>query len=311
MSQPFQWPKIFQRLLNQQNTKAKHLIKLRENKQYRLDQRSVVVQGLKTIRELVQEGLPLTALAVTAAKTVTDPATIKSPASDVLEAPQKLPAKAYYLTDVNLTRRILGTASRPSPHEIFAEVPIPDHELPPKQEIDRLLVLHRINDPGNVGTLVRTSMGLGWTCGVLTTGTCDLYNDKTIRASRALSLRWKYRFTETEEMLKYLDELKLTPIVADMLPHLTQASDLWSPVTGAASETNPATLGSGAWLWNFQGKKPEMPKRPALILCSEHSGARGLNDQIKISIPMAKKVESLNVASAGSMLMYELNRLMR
>jgi len=44
--------------------------------------------------------------------------------------------------------------------------------------ITRLLALDGIQDPGNLGTLVRTALALGWDAVALLPGTCDPYNDK-------------------------------------------------------------------------------------------------------------------------------------
>lgn len=317
----YKFPKLFQRLKSQQNQVVQHFIKLREKKQYRLEQDSVMVQGLKTIQELKSKCIPLRSLIVTAELSPYDESAIKFPAKQVLNNPDALPAERHYLVDVNLTRRILGTASKPSKHEIFAEIPIPKHDLPNKNEIDRLLIFNHVNDPGNLGNLVRTGHALGWQSGVITTGTCDLYNDKTIRASRALSLLWKYEKISIPELIPFLKEYDMTPLVADMLPsvrdvHERQELDLWSPLTGDYDEkNNQPTIGSGIWLWNFKKNKnnngkPFLPKRPALILSSEHNGVKGLDDEIRISIPMANNVESLNVSCAGSLLMNELNNLL-
>ncbi|CAO3600585.1 unnamed protein product [Absidia cylindrospora] len=106
----------------------------------------------------------------------------------------------------------------------------------------------------------------------------------------------------------------MTPLVADMMPSVNSnnKTDLWSPLTGYYDDkSNPATVGSGPWLWNFKNKDVKLPKRPALILSSEHNGVQGLEDEIRISMPMTNNVESLNVASAGSLLMNELNRLIK
>ncbi|KAI9306437.1 Alpha/beta knot methyltransferase [Cunninghamella echinulata] len=313
----YEFPKLFKRLKSQQNKYVQHFIKLREGKQYRLEQNGVMVQGLKTIRELRDSGIPLRSLIVTAEESPFNESAIKFPANQVINNPDAFPADYYYLINIDLTRRILGTASKPSRHEIFAEIPIPKHDLPSKDKVDRLLIFNHVNDPGNLGNLVRTGKALGWDSGVITTGTCDLYNDKTIRASRALSLLWKYEKISIPELIPFLKEYDMTPVVADMLPtesKIKEETNVWSPRTGYYHEqSNPTTIGSGLWFWNFKknNNEPYLPKRPALILSSEHNGVKGLDDEIRVSIPMINDVESINVASAGSLIMYELNNLIK
>lgn len=307
-----QFPPIFKRLDSPKNKFVQHFIRLRENKQYRTEQNAVIVQGQKTIGELRQDGVPIHSLAVTAEKQPPSESTIQTPTSHVFQNPCDYGAKHNYLVDHSLTRRILGTASRPGRHEVFAEIPIPPHSLPVKEDVDRLVVFNHIMDPGNLGNLVRTGKALGWGSGVVVTGgTCDLYNDKTIRASRALTLRWNFQEVDSiDELMLLLASYDMTPLVADMMPSSDKVSDLWSPLTGD-THTGGQGVGSGPWLWNFKNKERKLPKRPALILSSEHSGVQGLEDQIRISVPMARGVESLNVASAGGLLMNELNRLIK
>ncbi|KAG0168438.1 hypothetical protein DFQ28_004831 [Apophysomyces sp. BC1034] len=305
----YKLPELFKRLANQKHPTIQHLINLREKRQYRFEKDGVLVQGLKTIRELRDEGVKIKSLAVTVVQEPHDETVIKFPALQVIHNPDAFPADRYYAIDVDLTRRILGTASRPGRHEIFAEVPIPEANLPEKEDIDRLLVFDHVNDPGNLGTLVRTAKGLGWNQGLITTGTCDLYNDKTIRASRAMSLRWPHKLIPIPRLVEFLKSYNMTPVVADMIPSDgSRGSDLWSPTKGAIGEGKMPSPSSGIWFWNFKGKPQEFPKRPALILSSEHKGAQGLDDELRVSVPMTAGVESLNVASVGSMLMYELNQ---
>ncbi|KAI9281601.1 Alpha/beta knot methyltransferase [Sporodiniella umbellata] len=300
------FPSLFKRVSHAKTVTGKHLIKLRESKQYRHEQKTVLVQGLKTLNELRDQGADFASVIVTAPQDPQDPKDICFPARVVLDDPNILPADRYLLTDVELTRRILGTASRPSRHEVYAELVIKDHQVTPK---NHLLVLDSIGDPGNVGTLVRTAKGLGWDAGLATLTTCDLYNDKAIRASRGLTLTWSHETIRQHSLLSYLKEHDITPVVADMLP--SHSNSVWSPDYGTFSR-HDVKPGSGLWFWNFGDKKEEVPKKIALILSDEHHGVEpSLVDEIKVSVPLHPSVESLNVASAGSIIMTELNRLLR
>ncbi|KAI8370830.1 Alpha/beta knot methyltransferase [Choanephora cucurbitarum] len=296
--------KLFKEITSQHNAVAKHWIALREKKQYRLDHKSVLVQGAKTIRELHKQGCKIASLAITTSRK--DPE-MKQPGLSVFKDPSLLPANQYYLADINVVRRALGTSSKPAKHDIFAEIPIPEKTEQEVFKQDRLLVFDKITDPGNLGTLVRTAKALGWHAGVNASGTCDLYNDKTVRASRGLTVVWPHvAYPNMRIILDHLREQNYTPLVADMLPKDTKSSDLWSP------EYNTLEPGRGIWFWNFQnGPFKEVPKRVALILSSEHHGVGELLDkEIKVSLPMYPGVESLNVANAGSIIMSELNRSM-
>jgi TrmH family RNA methyltransferase len=299
----YQLPKVFKRITSQHNQATQHFIKLREKKLYRREARTVLIQGSKTIRELYQQGFKLKSLAVTVDNQVKDESEIKQPSLGVIQDPSKYAAETYFVADINLARRILGTASKPGNHELFAEIPIPDpYRDDDVMNTDKVLVFDKVNDPGNVGTLVRTAKALGWQSGLVTSGTCDLYNDKTIRASRALTMSWPHTLVQKPDLLSYLTKYGFTPVVADMMP---SHKDIWSPTE---TKVRP---GTGVWFWNFGNKPREIPRKMALILSSEHGGVNELlTNEIRVSVPMDSAVESLNVASAGSIIMNELNRLM-
>ncbi len=73
-----------------------------------------------------------------------------------------------------------------------AEVDLPhDAQLSSmaKGTLRRLLVLDGVQDPGNLGTLLRTALALGWQAVYLLEGCCDPFNDKAVRASRGASFR--------------------------------------------------------------------------------------------------------------------------
>ena len=53
-----------------------------------------------------------------------------------------------------------------------------------RRRTTRVLALEGVQDPGNVGTLVRTAVAFGWEYVALLPGTCDPFNDKAMRAAR-------------------------------------------------------------------------------------------------------------------------------
>ncbi|KAG2175954.1 hypothetical protein INT44_000432 [Umbelopsis vinacea] len=269
------------------NETVKHLVKLREKKSYRHEQRSVLVQGKTTIQELLDRNIKLRSIGLTLNRDV-----------DHVELDRKqFPAERYFVCDINNTRRILGTASQPSANEMFAEVELPHVEF--SSAIDKLIVFNNISDPGNLGTLVRTAKALGWTTAVLTDKTCDLTNDKTIRASKAAVIDYPHKIIPSSQLIDYLVEtMHMTPVVADTPPR---------DITDTLS-SNP-----GIFLWTKAGGQnlDKVPDRIALILSSEHHGPSHIDpDVLRVSIPMSSNVESLNVSSAGSILLFQLNQLL-
>ncbi|GGA86341.1 TrmH family RNA methyltransferase [Ornithinibacillus halotolerans] len=141
---------------------------------------------------------------------------------------------------------------------------------------NRVLLLDRIQDPGNLGTIIRTADAAGFDAVVLGEGTVDLYNDKVIRSTQG--------------------SLFHIPVVQDNLSvcinHLKDKGySIW-----ASALTNSK---------NFHSVKPT--EKVALILGNEGSGIDpgliDLSDEI-VKIPIYGKAESLNVSIAAGILMY-------
>ena len=149
----------------------------------------------------------------------------------------------------------------------------------------RLLVLDRVQDPGNIGTIIRSAIAFGWEGIFLLDGCCDPYGDKALRASRGASLR--------------------IPICKGNLDDLLQVT---RGMTLYAAE--PAT--DEKEKLKEDETKLEGVDHIALVLGSE---GEGLSAEVKqhctnLSIPMVNGMESLNVAIAGGILLFLLsNRL--
>ena len=138
-----------------------------------------------------------------------------------------------------------------------------------------LVVLDALQDPGNVGTIVRTAASLG-AAGVLALpGTAELTNPKTLRASMGALFRLP-TFATTEELLRPWLELHKVTVAATAMD---------------GRPFDPAAL----------------PHPVALVLGNEGSGlasALGREAQLKLSIPLATGAESLNVAVAAGIFLH-------
>ena len=135
-----------------------------------------------------------------------------------------------------------------------------------------LLVLDQLADPGNLGTLLRTALALGWEGVIVTPGTVDLFNDKALRAGRGATFRLPFAEKTEAELEQFL--AKRTVLVADL---------------------------SGEPLEKVAVRLPV-----ALVLSNEAKGPKfwARNMGKKVSIPMQEGVESLNVAVAGAIFLH-------
>ncbi|MBR6352127.1 MAG: RNA methyltransferase [Firmicutes bacterium] len=140
-----------------------------------------------------------------------------------------------------------------------------------------VLVLDRVADPGNMGTLLRTAEAMGFGGAVIVKGSVDAYSPKVVRAAAGSILRLPLLFTEdAEETLSLLKANGKTAYAAVMR-------------SGKAGFEYPLARDS------------------AIIIGNEGNGVSEemLKASLHIHIPMEGDTESLNAALAGGMLMYE------
>ena len=170
---------------------------------------------------------------------------------------------------------------------ILAVLEKPDRGTPSEILEDALsagniLVLDRLQDPGNIGTIIRTSEGAGIKAVVFIKGTCDPFSPKVVRACAGSVMRMPMVFLDSaEELRKAAGELRIaTTDVRNGVPYYE------------------AGLSGGQ-------------KGIALVIGNEGNGvSQEFIDQadILVNIPMEGRLESLNAGIAAALLMYELKR---
>lgn len=172
-----------------------------------------------------------------------------------------------------------SAAETESPQGVLAVAEIPDRSLdtlglPP---VARLVVLDAVQDPGNVGTILRTSAALGAGAVLALPGTVDLWNAKVVRSSMGAAF--------------HLPSLSITWPELELFRH-REGMTLW----GADAAGTPVDQLS-------------VPARLAVVVGNEGAGlsddARRHADALA-SLPIDRAVESLNVAVATGILLYQV-----
>ena len=151
---------------------------------------------------------------------------------------------------------------------------------PIPETLRRVIVLETVQDPGNVGTVLRTANALGMDAVILTGSCADLYSPKTVRSTMGAIFRMPVLECMPEEMKQLLGEHGL-------------------PLYGAALSESARDLRTVAL------------DRAAVAVGSEGQGlSRELLDLCdgEIIIPMRPESESLNAAVAASVVMWEMAR---
>lgn len=144
-----------------------------------------------------------------------------------------------------------------------------------------LLIIDGLQDPGNLGTILRTALAAGVNTVLLTKGTVDPYNPKALRSTMgAIFSLTILPNLESEDIAGFCRENSLPLVVGDI---------------------------SGDILY----RKAHLPLPLALVVGNEGSGPdRFFRDsaQQRLTIPMAAGVESLNVATATAIMLFEIVR---
>lgn len=245
-----------EQITSPQNTKVKQANKLKKKKE-RDKIGLLLVEGTHLIEEAVQSQLSVKQLFVV------EPERFDA---QLIEAAEE----AFHI-NFKVAESLSGTVT---PQGIFAVIEKP--EVASRiAEAKQVLLLDRIQDPGNLGTLIRTADAAALDLIVLAPGTADAYQDKVLRSSQGSVFHLPIVTQPIEEFINQFD----------------------GPVYGTALEdavnfNEEDAQSSFALLLGNEGQGVD----PALL---SHTTKR-------LTIPMYGAAESLNVAIAGSILIYKL-----
>lgn len=247
-----------EQIRSRKNQYILHLRALARDKDARRDAGEYVCDGEKLLREALQFGAEVTSVLWRDAAAFPLPDGI-----------------AQYAADAELVAYASPLMHSPGP--VFT-VRLPEMRLP--QPLRHVIVLEGVQDPGNVGTVIRTANALGMDAVVLTGACADLYSPKTVRAAMGALFRQPVLTCTTDELLQLLRAncLKL----------------YGAALTDAAQDLR------------------RVPLSPAAVAIG--SEGRGLSTQLltqcdgQIIIPMQPGAESLNAAVAAAVVMWEIAR---
>ena len=228
-----------------------------------------VCEGVRAVEELLRSP-------IVAKGALVSPALAAAPRGAALR--ERLDASHIPVLDV--TDREFGSAAgTESPQGVLAVAEVPERSLAtlalPARA--RLLVLDGIQDPGNVGALLRTAAALGAHATLAMPGTVDLWNGKVVRSAMGA------------------------------LFHRPALACDWS-----ALETFLAERAIPLWGADAAGDPLDDVTAPAALALAVGNEGAGLSEVARaraarrVKIPIAPDVESLNVAVAAGILLYRL-----
>ncbi len=193
---------------------------------------------------------------------------------------EKLRKTGYEMVTEEVFERMSDTRT---PQGILTVLRRPSHELPQLLQKDRplLVLLEDLQDPGNLGTILRTGEGAGITGVIMSKKTVDIYNPKTIRSTMGSIYRVPFLYVEDMEgTIRILREKGIRVYAA----HL-RGQDYYSGFS--------------------------FVEGTAFLIGNEGNGLRRETADLAdcyLKIPMEGQVESLNAAIAASLLVYEAHR---
>ncbi|SCJ56040.1 Putative TrmH family tRNA/rRNA methyltransferase [uncultured Clostridium sp.] len=246
---------------SKENTFFKLAKKLKDKKG-RSKEQKYVIEGFRLIQEAFKAGCKIDSIVLNNDG--------KKKLNQYLE--QYVDSVKVYLMEDSLFSQLTSTEN---PQGIIAILEIED-----KRENlngDFYLLCDKVQDPGNLGTIIRTAHAAGATGIILTKGTVDIYNDKVIRSTMGSIF---YVPIIHDDDLSFLKELK---------------SDGFNLVATSLQESKDF------FNEDLSGK----------IILSVGNEGNGISDEIfnmadiKVKIPMPGGAESLNVAIATSIILFE------
>lgn len=259
-------------LTSAQNERVKLWASLQEKK-HRDRLRLFVIEGIHLLKEAIAAGAQIEAIVYDADRGLPQ---------EIAHVQQEAPDYTEWFKAVpHIMGKCTGTTSPPPVFAVLGKLAADEGSLFKTDGL--VVVLDGVRDPGNVGTIIRSADAVGVNGVILGKGCVDLYNPKTVRST--------------------MGSLFHLPIIEGELPSLIErARQKGIHIVGTSLQ---ATQNCYEYSWQ-QGSW--------LVMGSEGDGlspeVEGLVNQT-IIIPMAGQSESLNVAMATTVLLYEALRQRR
>jgi len=256
------------------NAKVKYLVNLKKKRKARDSENVFLVEGIRMFREVPADKLKEVYVSETF---------YKKERKTVDQIALRSGLRAEVLSD-NVFSHVSDTMT---PQGILCVVEQMNYTLEnvlANGDVAHLMVLDNLQDPGNLGTIVRTAEGAGVTGIIMSKETVDIYNPKVIRSTMGSIYRMPFYYAEN--LLDAIAEMKKKNI-STYAAHLD---------------------GKNAY-------DEEDYKKPCAFFIGNEGN--GLRDEIAdaadtyIRIPMCGQVESLNAAIAACVLMFEAARQRR
>jgi len=258
-------------ITSKDNSIIKHLRSLSDPKQRKKEQ-AFLIEGVKVVEEALRDNLGVTMV-------VASPTLVQHHGKGVLKLAENRSKDVLWISDKLLD--VVSESKTPQP--VMAVVTMKEYSENTLLANDSglIIIAHQLQDPGNLGTIIRTAEAVGASGIALSPNTVDPYSTKAIRASMGSILR--------------------IPVV-----RIGDVSEFVSAGKQQGFQTVATVLTGDKVHFDVDLNKPTI-----VILGQEGAGLP--NElmpfvDLQIRIPMAKTIDSLNVATSAAVILYEALR---
>ena len=261
-----------EQIISKTNSNVKFVSSLNEKK-FRQKNNAFYLEGIKVVNELLDKAIDIMFIAYS--KSILLQSNGGEELIKRLENEKNIKVLEF---DEKIFKYVTDTVN---PQGVLAVIEIPKYNL--KNELEKLndsniLILDKVQDQGNLGTIIRSANAFDCDLIICTLGTADIYSPKTLRSTMGGILNTKVIYVDDVNELQIIKE-KGYKIVTTSLN------------TNNSSDT-----------LNY------IDNKYAFVVGNEANGVskelENLSD-ILVKIPMSDKIESLNVGVATSIILYE------
>lgn len=258
-------------ITSKENSAVKYLRSLSDPKQRKKEQ-AFLIEGVKMVEEALRSGTGVKMV-------VAAPSLVQHHGKIILKLAETRSVDILWISEKIMD----AVAETKTPQPVMAVVQIKEHfENELFAHGSKLVVIcHQLQDPGNLGTIIRTAEAVGAAGAAITPNTVDPYNAKTVRASMGSILR--------------------VPVV-----RIADVSAFIMKCRQEGFQTIAMALEGGKTHFNLDLRKPT-----AVLVGQEGTGLpEDILDNVdhRVRIPMAEMIDSLNVATSAAVFLYEVMR---
>ncbi len=258
-------------ITSKENSTVKRLYSLSELKS-RKKEKAFLIEGVKMVEEALRDRAGVKMV-------VAAPALTQHHGKGVLKLAESRSIDVFWISERLMD--IVSESKTPQPVMAVVEMKEYSEDALLTHPSGLIVITHRLQDPGNLGTIIRTAEAVSAAGVAVTSNTVDPYNAKTVRASMGSSLR--------------------LPVV-----RIGEITSFIRKCKQKGFQTAAMVLSGGKPHFELDLKRPTV-----VILGQEGSGLPEdiLKDiDLRVRIPMAETIDSLNVATSAAVFLYEALR---